>query len=185
MLATLKALQDDEELGISPVQQGCIDTLEQGYNFLNFLNDEQYVYVASPHVASSIGQHFRHLLDMFLALSNDTPVIDYNLRRRGHKVETSRQVAMAELLAFIKWLTSKTLKDLQSPVTIWTEVSVIDTQTCEMTSTLERELTFAALHANHHFAMSKVTISLLDGHLNGVGDDFGFAPATLTYLKGQ
>ena len=65
------------------------------------------------------------------------------------------------------------------------EVTLSETQSCEMTSSLEREFTFAALHATHHFAMAKVTISLLDQECEGVDENFGIAPATLTYLKGQ
>ncbi|MGX9416727.1 DinB family protein [Vibrio sp. WJH972] len=174
-----------------PVIQGCIETLEQGYECLEFLTDEQYLWSAKPHVNSSIGEHFRHLLDLFHAVNvgmsesaknNEPLVIDYNLRRRGHIVETSREQALLELSQLIQWLETLSEQELKTSVDVLTEVSIIHTDMNLMTSTLEREITFAALHATHHYAMTKVTTSLLD--LN-VSDDFGFAPATLSYLRGQ
>ena len=39
---------------------GCIETLNQGYEFLETLQPEDYTYIAQPHVSSSIGEHYRH-----------------------------------------------------------------------------------------------------------------------------
>jgi len=176
-----------------PVIQGCIEALEQGLECLTSLTDEQYLATAKPHVTSTIGEHFRHLLDLFHAVYNahnknseqskhSTSVIDYNLRRRGHTVETSRQRAISEITHFIHWLEGVTEGELKASVELVTEVSMTHQQAQVMASTLERELTFVALHANHHFAMTKVTISLLG--IN-VSEDFGLAPTTLSYLRGQ
>jgi hypothetical protein len=174
-----------------PVAQGCIETLEQGHECLRLLNDSHYIAAAKPHVTSSIGEHFRHILDLFHAIydayssantATRKPVIDYNHRRRGHKVEESRALAMKELDYFIQWLETLCEQELKATIHLRTEVSITQTETHLMTSTLERELTFAALHANHHYAMTQVTISLMG--LN-VGDDFGLAPATLSYLRGK
>ena len=178
------------------VSQGCIETLEQGYECLNSLTDEQYLCSAPPHVTSTIGEHFRHLLDLFHAVYNahntgktsgketteSGQAIDYNHRRRGHTVETSRQRALSEISHLIHWLEGMTQDELKASVNLFTEVSLTHQQSQQMTSTLERELTFIALHANHHFAMTKVTISLLDIQVN---DEFGLAPATLSYLREQ
>lgn len=174
-----------------PVAHGCIETLEQGHECLRLLNDHHYIASAKPHVTSSIGEHFRHILDLFHAIydaytsANSTklkPVIDYNHRRRGHKVEESRKLAMQELEYFIQWIETLSEQELKAPINLLTEVSITHTDTHLMTSTLERELTFAALHANHHYAMTNVTISVMG--LN-VGKDFGLAPATLSYLRGK
>lgn len=174
-----RTVQDDISL---PVIKGCFEALQQGYQFLESLSDEQYTYVALPHVASSVGQHYRHWLDIFQAIKGSPRLIDYNQRRRGHGVESSRQVAMLEISDLVEWLSSKTEMELKRPVSVITEVCVSQTEACMMSSTLERELTFASLHANHHFAMAKVVSSLL-----GIKTDasFGFAPATMTYIRGQ
>ena len=52
------------------VISGNIEALEQGIELLNGMTDEQYQHVAEPYVASSIGAHFRHILDMFRALTD-------------------------------------------------------------------------------------------------------------------
>ncbi|WP_394182648.1 DinB family protein [Marinomonas posidonica] len=175
------------------VIQGCIDSLKQGEAFLASLTSEQYLASAEPYVTSSIGEHFRHILDVYRGVylgvyskevgaclsTHQARVIDYNQRRRGHRVETCRLQALAEIEELLAWLECLTLDDVKAPVQVISEVSVSQTQSAQMCSTLERELTFIALHANHHFAMTKVTMTLLGRH---VAADFGFAPATLTYM---
>ncbi|MEI8631441.1 hypothetical protein P4S72_03500 [Vibrio sp. PP-XX7] len=183
MLASVKPTSDATyRLTNTQVIPGCIEILEQGVQFLASINDEQYTYAAPPHVTSSIGEHFRHLIDLFQAIYQADHVIDYNYRRRGHAVETSRHLALNEIAELIQWLQQYNETDLKTPVHLLTEVSLTQTHACEMTSTLERELTFAALHATHHFAMTKVTISLCQIE---VSDTFGYAPTTASYLRGQ
>jgi uncharacterized damage-inducible protein DinB len=187
MFATSKNIKEVPQGRALAVIQGCIEALDQGRECLDVLTDEQYLETAKPHVNSAIGEHFRHLLDLFHAVynsHNDTAssVIDYNFRRRGHTVETSRLRAMDEIAHFIHWLEGLDQDELKASVSILTEVSLTQKKAQLMTSTLERELTFVSLHANHHFAMARVTISLLNIHINGT---FGLAPATLSYLRGQ
>lgn len=180
-------LKQREVIALSPVGysatvQGCLEILSQASRCLQMLDDEDYQASAKPFISSSIGEHFRHWLDVFNAIQHASMVIDYNQRRRGHSVETSRSVALAEITVLANWLTGLSKKELKQNVSILTEVSVSHTQACLMSSTLEREITFAALHANHHFAMVKVAASLLN---KAIDDDFGIAPATATFLRGQ
>ncbi|MEZ9231766.1 hypothetical protein AB4259_11875 [Vibrio amylolyticus] len=185
---------------LSPVVSGAIETLEQGRHFLCEITDEQYCYDATPHLTSTIGQHFRHWLDLFHALfqpefssesSHQPPFanaadahyeIDYNQRRRGHDVEHHRQTAIDEISHFIDQLSRLSEESLTKSVMILTEVSLQQSEVCALPSTLGREITFSALHANHHYAMAKVVMSLLDVKTS---DDFGLAPATATFIRGQ
>ncbi|HBC3995985.1 TPA: hypothetical protein KD875_002650 [Vibrio cholerae] len=161
---------------------GCLETLEQGRDFLNTIGDDHYTYVAKPHVSSSIGQHFRHWLDIFHALRSAPNTVDYNQRRRGHPVESSREVALSEIDGLIAWLESEQNMTPTLDIDVVMEVSLSQTESCTFHSTLERELAFAALHANHHFAMAKVVTSLLNVQ---TPSDFGLAPATATFLRGN
>ncbi|BFM49796.1 hypothetical protein [Marinomonas sp. THO17] len=168
------------------VVQGAIDTLEQGRNFLSDLTDEMYQGTAKPYVDSSIGEHFRHLLDMYQVLlvmgtgGLDKNLIDYNQRRRGHLVESCRYQAILETEQLIDRLEKLELNDIKQSVQVLSEVSVCGCQSAAMSSTLERELTFVSLHANHHFAMTKVVVNLLGGQTQY---DFGYAAATLSYMR--
>lgn len=180
---TQKMISDEPRGRELAVSLGCIEALKQGKDCLQSLSDEQYNWAAAPHITSTIGEHFRHLLDLFHAINlADGKAIDYNFRRRGHAVEKCRKTAIKEIDHLIRWLECMSRVELVEPVSIFTEVSMTETQAHSMVSTLERELTFVALHANHHFAMAKVTISLLDLK---VSDSFGLAPNTLSYLRGQ
>ena len=63
-----------EELSQSMPSQtviGCLETLNQGLEFLERLSPEDYTFVAAPHVTSSIGEHYRHWLDLFHAIRLD------------------------------------------------------------------------------------------------------------------
>lgn len=168
----------------SPINavKGCIETLDQGFLFLSTLPDEDYNAVAQPHFTSSIGQHFRHLLDIFHSLYKSRQIIDYNQRRRGHDVEKNKQIAMAEIQSVIQWLQEMNEEELLEPVTILTEVSVSQTESSAMSSTVIREITFAALHATHHYAIAKVIASTLG---NITSAEFGVAPATATFIREQ
>ncbi len=161
---------------------GCIETLNQGAEFLDSLSDVDYQFIAQPHVTSSIGEHFRHWLDLFQAIRIEPSRIDYNLRRRGHEVERELSVAKQEILALTEWLYTLPNSELSKVVTVETEVLLSQTHVEEVESTLARELTFAALHATHHFAMSRVIASL-----RGVSSkhEFGVAPTTASYQRAQ
>lgn len=80
------------------------------------------------------------------------------------------------------WIRNLQYKDLSKEVEIISEISISESinQTCK--STLGRELVFVASHAIHHF-------SLLSAMSSFNGDDsdeeFGIAPATLSYLREQ
>ncbi|MBW3697430.1 DinB family protein [Vibrio sp. T187] len=177
------ASNTSSQISVPSTIQGAVDILRQGLHFLSDISDEDYTYKAKPHVDSSIGEHFRHTLDLFHALIlQENQQINYNTRRRGHDIETSRAIALEEIKYISDWLEQLNPTALTNPVTIETEVS-LNNQVCQsMTSSLEREITFAALHANHHYAMMKVIATFLQVQ---VTNTFGFAPTTTSYLRGQ
>ncbi|MGF1752528.1 DinB family protein [Vibrio makurazakiensis] len=171
------------QTSIPCVVQGAIDILNQGEQFLSGISDQDYNYKAMPHVDSSIGEHFRHTLDLFHALIlQESNQINYNARRRGHSVETDKSVAIKELHYIATWLKQLEPNMLDELITIETEVSLNSQVSQSMTSSVGREITFAALHANHHYAMMKVIATFLE---TPVTSTFGYAPTTTSYLRGQ
>jgi len=170
-------------LQIPSAIKGAVDILHQGIQFLSGISDEEYNHKATPHVDSTIGEHFRHTLDLFHALIlQENQQINYNTRRRGHHIETDKSIALEEIQYISNWLLQLQPTALSHTVIIETEVS-LDSQICKsMASSLEREITFAALHANHHYAMMKVIATFLQVPVTST---FGFAPTTTSYLRGQ
>ena len=86
---------------VENVLTGCRQTLLQEKILLESLEETQYANAHNPLVESSIGQHIRHIHDLWfgllspLKIENGKPaLIDYDLRRRGHprRKETGRRI---------------------------------------------------------------------------------------------
>lgn len=187
-----------------------IEILLQGRYFLEALSEDDYSQKFSSELSSSIGEHFRHLLDVFYALRSacdisliqkgffrenmgfenavpgNSPVVDYNFRRRNSDLESSRDKALLELQDSIAW--HEKLRDCADTfssrflLTVVSEVSICSQQSVSCESNLTRELVFVALHAIHHYALIKV-ISLRKNL--PLPENFGIAPATASYLRKQ
>ncbi|CED72412.1 hypothetical protein ACU5DF_20490 [Aliivibrio wodanis] len=177
-------MKEREIIELSPVISGCIDELQQGLQLLNNISDRDYTHLASPYVDSSIGEHFRHILDLFYAIrtAQDEEAINYNNRRRGHLIETNKELAIKELNSIIQWLNLLPQQYLTRSISLITEVCPYVTQSHAMKSSIEREITFASLHASHHYALMKVITRLLN--INTIST-FGYAPTTSSFLRGD
>ncbi|EGU61450.1 hypothetical protein VINI7043_14635 [Vibrio nigripulchritudo ATCC 27043] len=166
--------------GFSATITGTIETIEQGIALLMQIGNEDYQKAAPPLVTSSMGEHCRHVLDIFHALSDFENGVDYNQRRRGHDVEKTRELAIVEFLSIKQWLSQLTPDEIKQTVTVKTEVALSETLSAEVSAQLEREIAFAAAHATHHYALMKVLAIQLGYQTD---KELGFAPATSSYLR--
>ncbi|CZF80518.1 DinB family protein [Grimontia marina] len=160
--------------------EGCLDVAAQALELLYQLSDDQYNFVAAPYLQSSIGQHMRHILDVMHAASAQD--IDYDVRRRSHPVETSREIAIAEWRHLCEWLESLGDADMNTALYVRHEVSLNRLAAAKSASTVGRELVFVSSHAVHHFALIRVSLSAQN---IGVAETFGLAPATLSHFRGE
>ncbi len=169
---------------LCPSITGNLEAIEQGLAFFQHCKQSDYTYSAKPYVDSSMGQHLRHILDLYRAVINaaNIGVVDYDARRRGAKVETELSVGVRELTEIKEWLLSLDEDKLDHPLPILSEATLATQQICEMTSSLRRELLFTASHTIHHYAMIKTIGKHRNIELN---ESFGFAPSTSTYLRGR
>ena len=163
---------------------GSLESIDQMITFITDLNDAEYQYSAAPWFDSSIGQHLRHIVDLFLALKDrtDTENINYDIRRRGAAIETVRKVGLAELSDIRKWMTSITAIDINQEISVSTEVALSSQQTETFVSSFGRELCFASSHLTHHLAIMAV-IAKMAG--KKVDPTLGLAPATATFVREQ
>lgn len=166
------------------VIQANIEGLEQGIALLESMNNEQYCMRAKPYVTSSIGEHLRHILDLYYSVQgiSDEHVVDYDVRRRGALIESCRQTGLDELFSLKAWLISLNFSDANKTVLVSTEVSVVSTMVAKVESTLVRELVFVSAHAIHHYALMTASAKLCDFQ---APKDMGIAPATLTSIRGD
>jgi len=166
------------------VINGSIESLEQMIEFIQSLSDDIYQKAPKPLFDSSIGQHLRHILDLYMALitANDLQAINYDVRRRGLALETNKDEGIKELILICDWLKSLDLELLELPTSISTEVSISSAQNANLVSTVGREICFASSHLTHHLALMAAIAKFLG---QKVSNDLGVAPTTATFLRSQ
>ena len=173
---------------------GSVESLDQIMTFIEGLTTTEYQYIATPLFNSSIGQHLRHIVDLYLALmksssaenskhcSPDICNINYDIRRRGAYVETDKNTGLAELSNIRQWLKSVAERDLSKDALVSTEVSLTSQQSEVFKSSFGRELCFASSHLTHHLAIM-AAIAKVSG--KNVDPYLGLAPATATFTREQ
>jgi uncharacterized damage-inducible protein DinB len=142
------------------------------------LTDAQYRAERAREVSGSIGGHVRHCLDHVEALVTGIPVgkVNYDSRRRGTAVETSREAALAEIQRLVADVECMSSHVLSRPLEV---LGALDTNGAHLTapSSVARELAFVVSHTIHHLA---VVALLLHGLGVAVPPRFGYAPSTPT-----
>jgi len=166
------------------VIKGSIESLEQVIDFIQGLSDETYMQIPEPLFSSSIGQHLRHILDLYMALINadDFQNINYDVRRRGLALETDKNEGIKELVIICDWLKSLDVILFDIKTNISTEVSVYNKVTANFSSTVGREICFVSTHLTHHLALMAAIAKFL-GHK--VNTNLGVAPTTASFLRTQ
>ncbi|MBL4584236.1 MAG: DinB family protein [Pseudomonadales bacterium] len=163
---------------------GNLEAVDQLINFIDDLNDTQYTFRAQPWFDSSIGQHLRHIVDLYLALivNTDGTTIDYDVRRRGAAIETNRKIGLQELRDINSWLNIVSCENIDKPIKIITEVSMNTQSTQQYDSSFGRELSFASSHLTHHLALMAVIAKIAGKQVDPI---LGLAPSTATFIRKQ
>ncbi len=162
---------------------GSIEVLHQLVQFIQQLDDDCYSCSPQPLFDSPIGNHVRHILDIYQGLMQDKhSLIDYDQRRRGGAVETKRSEALKELVVIENWLMALDSDEFETVKIIKTEVCLSQQNSEKFTSTFGRELCFASSHATHHLALLVAIAKSMNIKING---QLGIAPATATFLRKQ
>lgn len=156
-------------------------TLDQCAAFLRDLSDSDYTACCDRMMGASIGKHVRHALDHFTAAMRalEGETIDYDQRDRGTAVEQKRAEALRLADSLARTLSVLTEHDAARPVRVRVMLSG-EGDEAELSSTLGRELAFAAHHAVHHYAMIRTIAAEFDVE---PAADFGKAPSTISYER--
>lgn len=156
------------------------DIALQALEYLEQISETHYQTKATPHFSGSPGQHMRHVLDHYHAVIEgvDCGLVDYNRRRRNSAVERDLRQARDQWQTLKMQLADIQQYDEKLPVEVESEVSLFDTHSERVRSTLGRELMFVSSHAIHHFSLLAVMASVTG---LTVPKNFGIAPATLSF----
>ncbi|CAA9200488.1 DinB family protein [Flavobacterium collinsii] len=149
--------------------------LDELNNLLGQLSDTDYTKSCPALNNSTIGEHMRHILEMFKCMENgyDSGIINYDNRERNMRIQTETEYAK-ELIAEIK-------AELKSENKIMYLEQVIDGLSLRIQSNYYRELLYNLEHCIHHQALIKVAVLPFKNIL--VDENFGVARSTIEYRK--
>ncbi|MBY0478772.1 MAG: DinB family protein [Chitinophagaceae bacterium] len=147
-------------------------------NVLDQLNDEEYTTVSANLSGATIGQHMRHVVEMYQCLLSgyQAGVVCYDQRKRDIAIETSKEFAR-NLLQQLTDSIDLENKDLLLISYFGDEASV----QIDLPTNYYRELMYNLEHSVHHMALMKV--GLKEFSIAEVSENFGVASSTIQYKK--
>ena len=145
---------------------------------LDQLEKGQYDYPCTNLSGNSIGQHVRHIIEMFQCLETGyaSGEVDYEKRKRDHQIETDKHFA-CRLLQEITGQINKENKSLK----LLTYYDDSSGQPERITTNYYREIAYNLEHTIHHMALIRVGLREI-GDIS-LDDSYGVAPSTIKYRK--
>jgi uncharacterized damage-inducible protein DinB len=145
---------------------------------LDQLENDQYSYPCKNLSGNTVGQHVRHIIEMFQCLETGYLIgeVDYDKRKRDHNIETDKKFATELLQEIIGQITRKN-KSLQL-LTYYDDLSGVPER---IETNYHREIAYNLEHTIHHMALIRVGLREL-GDIS-VDDSYGVATSTLKYRK--
>jgi hypothetical protein len=151
------------------------NSLDELISLLNQLSEKEYSKPCFELSGSSIGEHTRHIIEMFqcLNLNYDSGIVNYDKRERNVLIQTNSDFAV-QMILDIKKSISKANKNIQLQ-------QMIDGTAITIESNYHRELLYNLEHCIHHQALIKVAV--LKCESVAVDVNFGVARSTIEYRK--
>jgi hypothetical protein len=161
----------------------CIQNLLQIRELVNNMKEEDFVNKLEILSGSSIGQHLRHILELYQCLldGTETNEVNYDNRKRNLKLECDPAFALRIIEE-----TSEKIFNLDSDrcLSLIGSFSASSEKKLTIQTSIYRELAYNLEHSIHHQALIKIGLSALQlSHL--VDEDFGVAPATIKFKNSQ
>ncbi len=174
--------------------------LRQGITVIKSIDDDQYSRpVEGSGTDSSLGKHFRHVINFYENLLSPVDgTIDYDRRIRDPELETRCSRAadkMEELLDQLNKLGNSDLngseqngsethgsKPNDSKDGLVRRIRIGAQDDLTVPSDIRRELKFVLEHSIHHYALIGL---ILRQRGVGIPDHFGVAPSTIAYVNNR
>lgn len=154
------------------------DSFTQLSDAINQVSASEYMYPSPMLSNATIGQHTRHIIELYQCLLNgyETGEVCYDLRKRDAAIETDRELAK-KLLIEIANTSERPNKDLKL-------IAIYGDSTAEelaLQTNYYRELAYNLEHTIHHMALIKVGLKELN--TIEVSETFGVASSTTRYRQ--
>src|SRR6476660_9722951 len=114
------------------------------------LSDEQYKQPSNILFNATIGQHVRHVIELFICLNEgyETGVVNYEKRRRDIRIETDKRLAVALLQELFAGL-DRPDKDLL----LHSNYDELTAELISIQTNYYREIIYNLEHTVHHMAL--------------------------------
>ncbi len=124
---------------------------------------------------ASIGEHARHIIELFQCLENqyDSGIINYDSRPRNVVIQTDTDFAIQKIIEI-----QQNLDKINKNIVLYQQIENNEIRT---ESNYFRELLYNFEHCIHHQALIKVAVFQYD--TISVDENFGVARSTLEYRK--
>lgn len=139
------------------------------------LSDDEYVKPVINLSNASIGQHSRHIIELFQCLLNsyESAELNYDNRERNKEIENNSEVALAALDKIIAECKRENKKLMIN--------QLMDGDNLTIETNYFRELLYNLEHCIHHQALIKVALHDMNSVV--VDENFGVAQSTIEYKK--
>ncbi len=145
---------------------------------LEQLSDSQYARPCVNLSNNSVGQHVRHIIEMFQGLEKGYAkgTVDYEDRARDKRIETQKQTALLLLQEI-----SAALDRPNKPIVLIAGFDDVTEEREKIDSNYYREVAYNLEHCIHHMALIRIGIREL-GDLP-LDESYGVASSTVKYNR--
>jgi hypothetical protein len=160
------------------LQQAVNNVFVQLGETIRQLTPAAYVQPCKNLVNNTIGQHVRHIIELFQCIENGYPdgVVNYENRKRDTAIETDKELAL-QLLQTIYANLGRPDKQLM----LNASYDDHSTETVSITTNYFREIAYNLEHTIHHMALIRVGINEVS--TIELPENFGVASSTVKHRK--
>ncbi|WP_395049375.1 DinB family protein [Flavobacterium sp.] len=149
------------------------NNLKELIDLLHQLSNEQYSNPCPQLSNASIGEHTRHIIELFQCLENqyESGVVNYDKRQRNSQIQTDTHFAIQQIVSI-----QNNLDKMDKKIVLQQKIEGYE---IKIESNYYRELLYNFEHCIHHQALIKVAILMAENIK--IGENFGVARSTIEY----
>lgn len=158
------------------IQQSVCSVLQQLSGSLEQLADNVYSMPIPVLSGATIGQHTRHVLEMFTCVESglESGIINYEKRARDYQLETSLNEALRVTAAI-----TAALRNTNTELVLEAGFDEKSNSLILFSTNYYRELAYNIEHAIHHMALMKIGIMVISS--TALPESYGVASSTIKY----
>ena len=160
------------------LQQAISNVFVQLNDSMDQLTNDQYIQPIPTLSNATIGQHVRHIIELFMCLENGYQVglVNYEKRKRDYQIETDKDLATLLLKEIYQ-----NIERSNREIFLEAEDYCGSTEIVSIPSNYYRELAYNLEHTIHHMALIRVGINEVSAVR--LPEEFGVAYSTVKYRQ--